>query len=291
MLCASTAFGTETEVSTEEKNPIAETSDSESTKIVTQPKIVTSITPIGSIIAMVTRDAAQIVAIDASSGCPHHYHMKPSDKDKVNNANMMVYIDNHFDGFAGRLFEGFQGKVIKISDIKSVKLKGSSDKINWHIWLDLNNALALQEEVVSYLSSEFPAIKDAVLSNLEESRVQIAELMKLKADALKSVGELVVLSHSLEHFFTGSEAKITKLYQKSNSSLNDFAKLDSTLNVDSDLCIVLDSTQDPKAYEKYNKKIVQLESENWVLDDCMHGDSKLFYNKYINIINNLKACK
>ena len=170
-------------------------------------------------------------------------------------------------------------------------MKGSSDKINWHIWLDLNNALALQEEVVSYLSSEFPAIKDAVLSNLEESRVQIAELMKLKADALKSVGELVVLSHSLEHFFTGSEAKITKLYQKSNSSLNDFAKLDSTLNVDSDLCIVLDSTQDPKAYEKYNKKIVQLESENWVLDDCMHGDSKLFYNKYINIINNLKACK
>lgn len=291
MLCASTAWGTKTEVSTEEKNPIAGTSDSESSQIITQPKIVTSITPIGSIIAMVTRDAAQIVAIDASSGCPHHYHMKPSDKDKVNNANMMVYIDNHFDGFAGRLFEGFQGKVIKISDIKSVNLKGSSDKINWHIWLDLNNALALQEEVVSYLSSEFPAIKDAVLSNLEESRAQIVELMKLKADALKSVGELVVLSNSLEHFFTGSDAKITKLYQKSNSSLNDFAKLDNTLNVDSDLCIVLDSTQDPKAYEKYNKKIVQLESENWVLDDCMHGDSKLFYNKYINIINNLKACK
>lgn len=263
----------------------------EKIQVVVPPKIVTSITPIASIIAMITEDAAKIVAIDASSGCPHHYHMKPSDKNKVTEAKMMVYIDDHFDGFAGRLFEGFSGKIVKISDIKSVNLMGNHGKINWHFWLDLNNVLALQEEVSNVLLAEFPYLKHRVLLKKKESREKISILAGLKEEALKSVGELVVLSDSLEHFFTGANVKITKLYQKSNSSLNDFEKLKNTLNVESDLCIVLDSTQDPEIYKKFNKKIVQLESENWVLEDSMHGDSELFYNKYTNMINQLQGCR
>jgi len=255
-----------------------------------KPKIVTSITPIASIVAMITEDAAKIVAIDASSGCPHHYHMKPSDKEKVTEAQMMVYIDDHFDGFAGRLFENFEGSIVKISDIKSINLIGENGKINWHFWLDLNNILALQEEVSNVLLSEFPDLKQRILLKREESKEKIAMLARLKADALSSVSELVVLSDSLEHFFTGSDVKITKLYQKSNSSLNDFEKLQNTLNVESDLCIVLDSTQDPEMYKKFNKKIIQLESENWVLEDYMHGDSELFYSKYVNMINQLQSC-
>lgn len=48
------------------------------------PKIVTSTTPIASIVSVLVKDKARVVAInDVSSGCPHHYHMKPSDKDKV----------------------------------------------------------------------------------------------------------------------------------------------------------------------------------------------------------------
>ena len=259
------------------------------TQITASPKIVTSITPIASIIAMLTGDSAEIVAIDASSGCPHHYHMKPSDKDKVTDANVMVYIDDHFDGFAGRLFENFKGRTVKISDIESVKLIGENGKINWHFWLDLDNVSALQEEISNLLLSEFPELKDGLLLKQKENKADIAMLKKLKEEALKLVDNLVLLSDSLEHFFTGTDVKITKLYQKPNSSLQDFEKLQNALNVETDLCIVLDTTQDPKIYQKFNKKIVQLESENWVLEDSMHGDSELFYRKYINMIKQLQG--
>ena len=74
-----------------------------------KPKIVTSITPIASLVSMLTQDEAEVIAINVSSGCPYHYQMKPSDKQKIFDAKILIYIDEGFDSFAAKLAEKFKG--------------------------------------------------------------------------------------------------------------------------------------------------------------------------------------
>lgn len=236
------------------------------------PKIVTSTTPIASIVAGIIGDAAEVVAVnDGSSGCPHHYHLKPSDKDKTTNAKILIYIDDNFDGFAAKLFQNSTGKIVKISDMKSINFIGADGKRNWHFWLDLNNILALQAEISELLIAEFPDKKDSILENKTKADKKIQKLISLKSEGLQNLSQLALMSDSLEHFATNIDAPTIRLYQKPNASLKGLTQLDQALSVKMQQCIVLDSEQDPKLFAKYNKKIVTLESENWSLHQVHHN--------------------
>jgi len=254
-----------------------------------KPRIVTSITPIAAIVSMLVDGAAEVVAIDISAGCPHHYQMRPSDKDKIADSQMLIFIDDSFDGFAGKLFASFQDKTVKISELNSINFLDTNGQKNWHFWLNLKNVLAFQEELANILLKYFPELKDTILSNKNKAQAKITSLMKLKQRELKSVNELVILSDSFEHFFAGMDARIIKLYQRANSSLRDFKNLEHILNTDRPQCIVIDNTQDSAIYKKFNKKIIQVESENWTAEGNISRD--LFYTKYLEMINRLKDCR
>lgn len=254
-----------------------------------KPKIVASITPIASIVSMLVDGAAEVVAIDISAGCPHHYQMYPSDKDKIAHSQMLIFIDDSFEGFAGKIFSRFQDKTVKISELHSINFLDTNGQKNWHFWLDLKNVLALQEELSNILLKYFPELKDTILSNKNKAQAKITSLAKLKQRELTSVNELVILSDSLEHFFAGMDAKIIKLYQRANSSLRDFKNLERILNTDRPQCIVIDNTQDPNIYKKFNKKIIQVESENWTV--AVNISQNLFYTKYLEMMNQFKDCQ
>ncbi|MDC0864736.1 zinc ABC transporter substrate-binding protein [Rickettsiaceae bacterium] len=257
-----------------------------------KPKIVASITPIASIVSMLVKDIADIETIDVSSGCPHHYQMRPSDKAKINNANIFIYLDEGFDGFAAKLTSNFHGRVIKISDLKTVNFLGRNGKINWHFWLDLKNVLNLQEEISDILLTEFPNSKDVILANKTKSQKQIYDLIKIKQEALGNINNLVVLTDSLEHFLLdiNNGYNIKDVYQKQNASLKNISKLESELKLSSTRCIVIDSSQNIELYEKFNKKIVQIDSENWLPDKGNKNYAELFYNKYLKMILQLREC-
>ncbi|MEM6338632.1 MAG: zinc ABC transporter substrate-binding protein [Pseudomonadota bacterium] len=256
-----------------------------------KPKIATSITPIASIVSMLTESNAEISAINVSAGCPHHYQMKPSDKEKIVDAKILIYIDEHFDGYASHLIPNFKGKVVKISDFKSITFLGEEGETNWHFWLDLDNVQAFQKELAEIIKSEIPELAKIIDDNMNKAQAKIESLKRLKKYDLASHGEIVVLSHSLDHFVNDMVGSIIKLYQKHSSSLKDLDNLEYILNTDQPQCIVIDSMQDSKTYKKYKKKIVQLEAENWEMPNDMSDSSDLFCTKYLKMINQLKTCR
>lgn len=255
-----------------------------------KPKIVTSITPIASLVAMLTEDAADVVAINVSSGCPHHYQMKPSDKEKIFDAKMLIYIDDSFESFAGKLAEKFKGKVVKISDFGSVNFQDKRDAINWHFWLDLNNVLAFHEELAEVLIKDIPELKLTIESNRNKARAKIKSLIQLKDHELSSIHDVVVVSDSFEHFFNGIDTGVVKLYQKTHSSLKDYSDIEHILDNQTHQCVVVDSDQDDSVYKKFSKRIVKLDSENWVSENENWFKTDLFCNKYIEMIKLLKQC-
>jgi zinc transport system substrate-binding protein len=255
-----------------------------------KPKLVTSITPVASLVAMLTEDEADVLAINISSGCPHHYQMKPSDKEKIFESQMLIYIDDSFDSFAGKLAEKFKGKVVKISSFRSLNFQDEKEGINWHFWLDLNNVLAFHDELAAILIKEIPELKAVVESNKSKARAKITALIQLKYHELASIKDIVVVSDSLEHFFKGVDTRVIKLYKKTHSSLRDYSDIEYTLGNDTSQCIVIDSAQDDNVYKKFNKRIVKLDSENWINDHDNGVRVDLFYRKYLEIIELLKGC-
>lgn len=248
-----------------------------------KPKIVTSITPIASIAAMLVKDKAEIESLATSNGCPHHYNLKPSDLAKVKNANIAIYIDEEFDGFADKLINNHANTIIKISDIKDLKII----KDNWHIWLDLDNTRIILQKFAKIFSEKFLDLQQDINNNLELAMKELQDLQEAKNNEFASVGDVILLSDSSEYFFVDTNIRTTKLYSDSQKSLRYFSKLDSLIKESNNKCLVLSTEQNPNLYNKLNVKTVILNSENW---DIKNIDSRSYRNQYLQMINQVRGC-
>jgi zinc transport system substrate-binding protein len=253
-----------------------------------KPKVITSITPIASIASMLLIDVADVESVNVTSGCPHHYHLRPSDKNKITNAEIVIYIDDKFDGFFSNIIADFSGKKIRISDIVSINFKDSNDKINWHFWLDLDNILALQEELTKIFIHKFPMHAKNIETNFAVSKQKITALKEAKIQALAKLTGAVILSDSLDHFFNNTNVSVIKLYQSTNGSLAAMDLLEKTIMSNTVEYLVIDSGRNPELYAKFGKPIITIDSENWSIDE---NDilPELFENKYFNILEKITA--
>jgi zinc transport system substrate-binding protein len=256
-----------------------------------KPNILVTITPIASIVAMLTKDKADIVILDTSGGCPHHHSAKPSDKSLIDNSEMVIYIDDQFDSLVSSMLLNYKGKKVRISDFSSIDFKGIDGQHNWHFWLDLNNVKLILKDIADNIIKTFPEIKKEVTKNLAESYVIIDNLDKLKQSKLVKLESAVLLSDSLEHFFKSINNSEVKVFDISNASLKNIQKLDDVLSSESLKCIVLDVNQNSQSYSKYNKLIIQLDSENWTLKDKTNISGNLFVDQYSKMINLVESCK
>ncbi|WP_410526180.1 metal ABC transporter solute-binding protein, Zn/Mn family [Rickettsia endosymbiont of Urophora cardui] len=248
-----------------------------------KPKIVTSITPIASIAAMLVKDKADIESLAVSNGCPHHYNLKPSDLAKVKNANIAIYIDEEFDGFADELINNHANTIIKISDTEDLKII----KDNWHIWLDLDNTRIILQKFAKIFSEKFPDLQQDINNNLELAMKELQDLQETKNNEFANIKDVILLSDSSEYFFIDTNIRTTKLYSDSQKSLRYFSKLDSLTKESNNKCLVLSTEQNPNLYNKLNVKTVILNSENW---DIKNIDSESYRNQYLQMINQVKGC-
>ena len=248
-----------------------------------KPKIVTSITPIASIIAMLVQDKVELATIATTEGCPHDYHLKPSDLKTVKNADLVIYISDEFDGFTAKLMKSHNTNVVKISDIKSIKIIDD----NWHFWLDLDNVKILLEELSTIIRAQFPEISNDIYSNLGKAKKEIEYLKSIKALKLSNLHNIILLSDSLEYFFLFQKDK-TRLYQSYNSPQY-IVKLENILNKSTKNCLILSPDKKSEFYKRFNTQIIELESENWAVDNKTIG--QLFYNQYIKMIDEVSKCK
>lgn len=261
------------------------------TLVYANPNIVVTITPIASLVSMLTKDKADITVLDKAGGCPHHHHAKPSDKLAIDNSDMIIYIDEDFDSLISPLLSNYRGKKVRISEFGSIDFKGIEGGVNWHFWLDLKNAKELQKQLAAIIIQTFPEIKHDVQENLKEALIKIEELDKLKKYKLASLASVALLSDSLEHFFKPIKNSQVHIFLTSNTSLKNMKKLDEALSSDNIKCIILEIDQNAELYKKYNKIIVQFDSENWTLKENLGFIGGIFIDKYSKMINQLSVCR
>lgn len=255
--------------------------------------IVTSVAPIANLASMLLgSDAnanananANVEVIASSGGCPHHYHAKPSDLKKINEADLVIYIDEDFDSFIASLIKSYQGNIFKISDIKNLKLLSGYNNTNWHIWLDLENAAIILKELADKLILLFPQRKHNITQNLEKAISKILILQKIKNEKLTSVIKPALLTASLDYFFLGTEIDFIKSDYNNQNSLKFYRNLESSLNKQSRKCLIIDNEQNINSFKKLGIDIIQIDPENWPVD----AKSDFIVN-YTEIINQISSC-
>ncbi len=248
-----------------------------------KPKILTSTAAVAGIIAMLTKDSAQIEIVQQGTGCPHHYQLRPSDMGKIKGADMLIYIDDNFDSFCSKIAQDFTGKIINISKIEGFDFQSSSGCDNFHFWPDLQKTRQVLDHLAQELPKSFPRLKSDIEVNHAAAKIKLALLQKEKDQYINNLGKIVVMSHALEHFFP-DDKKIIGFYQRKNESLKRLEELKQVMQDDSIKYIVIDSNQNSKRYKQYNKKIIIINAENWQAEGP-NGLKYLFYDNFLRVLS------
>lgn len=236
--------------------------------------ITTTISPISSLASMIAGDKAEISTILSSSGCPHHYFLKPSDLEKMDNSDLFIYIDEDFDVFARPLLSKFNKDSIKISSLDGIKIIGN----NLHLWLLPENAIIILKKIASKLSEILPEHQLYFQKNLE-IHIKKMHSLSVKRIGLKNA-DIVLLSDSAEYLFYDIDNVITQ-YQSEYSSVKSIKQL-RNLSLEN-RCFIISLDQDIAKYQKLlGNKIVSISTENWQVNGTLES---LYYREYEGILH------
>jgi zinc transport system substrate-binding protein len=263
-----------------------------------QPLIVTSIMPLAAIVKMLTGPHAQVVTVKESGGCPHDYHMIPSDIEKIRHADLIIYIDDNLEHFMPKLLQSRNSqttpsRLLKLSDDERLNLKKGHN--NLHLWLDLEQINIVQEIIKEILAQEYPALSPVLEKNITNARKDLALLATEKKRILSTLKAApIIASDSIESFFAKSiwADNHVKLYlHEHGSSLKDYKRIEEILSRNRNACIFADTQQllhlEP-LYGKFKRTIIGLDAENWHIHNI---DANSFIENYRKLLKQISHCQ
>jgi zinc transport system substrate-binding protein len=231
-------------------------------------RIVTSVTPIASIFAAIAGDKAKVSSICVSGQCPAHYLVRPSQLRQIAGADLVVYIDDAFEGFMPRSLQGAGMQILKLSSNPTLRII-SNNQINWHLWLSIDNLKAIMTQALLVLSKLEPQSSSVFEDNYKTTYQALEVLQNKMQTNLSKIAKPILLDDSLEYFFTNfkDNDQVFKLYDGSNGY--SFAKLEQAkdhIAKTSAKCVFAGAHQDIGRIEdffEHKVKVIALESESW----------------------------
>ena len=173
-----------------------------------EKRIIASIKPLHSIILNVVKDE-EVDLLLGGALSPHDYMLKPSDMKKLQNADLVFYIDDSaLETFLSRPLRTLDKKVRKISLASKQNLTllpireggiwekeddghdHSHGEHDIHIWLGSENAIKITKHVVRELSRINPANKSVYKRNAQ------AFIERIKANRVKTKKKLEAIKDS-----------------------------------------------------------------------------------------------
>ncbi|MCC2646415.1 MAG: zinc/manganese transporter substrate binding protein [Rickettsiaceae bacterium] len=250
-------------------------------------KIVTMLSPIASLISMIGKDKVDIEILGTSNACVHHHHLKPSQINKLQLADLIIMVDPNFDG-----------KVITKLNFPSNKVKyiaQSLEKIgnhDYHFWFDLHKVINSLDIITRSLSQASPQNQDYFKANYYNAKIK---LLKLRQEIQKSLvlSNILLLSKALDSFFQNYDTSPTSYFISEPSiKFSDMKELMRAVKTKKYKCIIMDEEQ---SYEKFNNlfkeeiRIIQLNAEHWPTTSTKEL-SELYFDHFKSIMLKIKEC-
>ena len=182
-----------------------------------EPVIVASIKPLHSLVASVMQGTGAMpkLIVDGSQS-PHGFQLKPSHRQALAEADVVFYIDDHFETFLPAALASLKDGALKMDMAKDMPLDLLPERFlgedkpdahgkvptNYHLWLSAANAAAMTQKIAEVLSEKFPGHKEQYMNNARELRVRLqrkdAELSHLLVPAM---GKPFIVFHDGYYYF------------------------------------------------------------------------------------------
>ncbi|RCW24828.1 zinc transport system substrate-binding protein [Ciceribacter lividus] len=199
-------------------------------------RVVASVKPVHSLVAAIMQGVGEPALIVGGAASPHTYSLKPSDAQKLEDADVVFWIGHDFEAFLDKPLEALPGdaKVVALSDAPGlVKLPfreggpfeahddgdhedhaaeaGSEAEhhdehehggTDMHLWLDPMNAKAMAAEIRDTLVAADPTNADAYRKNAEMLDKQLDALDREIAATIAPVKDkpFVVFHDAYQYF-------------------------------------------------------------------------------------------
>lgn len=141
------------------------------------PDVVASIKPVHSLVAAIMQGVGQPELLLSSNQSPHHYSLRPSERRKLANADLVFWIGPGMESFMSRLINNLDKNtvVIPLIETSGLLLKplrsqhGHGDEhdkqLDPHIWLNTTNIENMADEITRQLTKIDPSHKTEYENN------------------------------------------------------------------------------------------------------------------------------
>lgn len=179
------------------------------------PRIVVSIKPLHSIVSQITLGVTQPALLLEQEASAHHFQLRPSQQQKISQAELFIYSSEQVESFVEKQQQRGSTQFIRLASLESLQLLSSRDfhhhhndnkakpqtqttahTIDGHIWLSIDNAIAISEYLSGLLGKRDPAHQTQYQANATRF---IQQLVQLKADNQKKLADFSQQAFLLYH--------------------------------------------------------------------------------------------
>jgi zinc transport system substrate-binding protein len=183
--------------------------------------ILVTIKPLYSLVAHLTEGIETPVLLMKQTQSPHHYNMRPSERDLLAKARMIIWFGPQMESFLSKIIQQQNSSTISVSVIqaKNLKLLGKRTKhthehnhssstykpeahtIDPHIWLSAHNAIAISHHITESLISNEPKNSELYKKNLQRLVSKINQSKNLIKSTLKNRSQPYIAFHDAFQYF------------------------------------------------------------------------------------------
>lgn len=255
-----------------------------------QIHIVSTTSPIASLIKTIGGKYVEISILQKQQGCPHHYQITPSNLEELQNSDYIVTIDGSFETYLDVIQRRLPNKeIIYISTFEDLHLKSLNNKrYNWHLWLDLRNSAQILRYFTHFLSDNMPEQKSYFEDNLNNALAKIKILQAKQNQIYQKLLPSFIWSNDLIYLYTPTLPHIEFSGLRNDPyQLIKFAKK----NITPTTCIL--STE--KHYHRQilktipqHSKFAIINGDNWKEPQDEEMIADLYFNKFQQILSTIK---
>ncbi|MEZ5648429.1 MAG: zinc ABC transporter substrate-binding protein [Alphaproteobacteria bacterium] len=269
------------------------------------PRVVVSLKPIHSLVAGVMGSRGSPLLLVSGNSSEHGYHLKPSDAQNLQNADLIFWIGNDMETYLEKSIQALQKSAViitlsKIPEINLLPIRGDlhferyedirenishshSSKYNLHIWLDPRNALTITDTIITELSKIDPiygSIYQENGSRLKRKLILLDQELSKKLEPAK--GKPFIVTHDayqyLEHRYGLRAVGAITLSPEQSPSVSRLSKLRTKIKQLGAVCVFSEPHLKPSLLQAV---INETEAKTETLDPLggqIDAGSELYFN-------------
>lgn len=228
--------------------------------------ILVTIKPLYSLVAHLTEGISSPVLLMKQTQSPHHYNMRPSERQLLNNARMIIWLGPQMESYLSKIIQQ-QNNAVVITALHADKLKllsrrrkhshdGHDDTsrlkpephmIDPHVWLSTHNAVIISQQIAAALIADDPINADAYKKNLRLLLEKIQQTKDFIKTTLKNNKQAFIAFHDAFQYFEEENGlnyiDSVSYDDETSASLKQLGQIMSHIEEDNIRCLVY---QDPK---------------------------------------------